>query len=124
MRENKLNYEMIGKRIRAARTKLGITQEEVSLRTGNTKAYLSHIETGKGKLALPTIVKIANALSVSVNELLCDNMVEVKDVYDMRFTEELSDCDADELVGLLEQQNIKLQNKTSHDVLTVGIELI
>ncbi|OLN33548.1 hypothetical protein DSOL_0795 [Desulfosporosinus metallidurans] len=32
------------------------------------------METGSTKPSLPTIIKIANALSVSVDELLCDNI--------------------------------------------------
>ncbi len=65
---NELNYEMIGKRIRAERIKKGWQQAELAFRSDVTSAHLSHIETGKTKLALPTIVKIANALSVSVGE--------------------------------------------------------
>ena len=67
-----------------------------------TSAHLSHIETGKPKLALPTIVKIANALSVSVDDLLYDSMKQVKVVYDKKIAEELEDCDPAELQAFLE----------------------
>ena len=70
---NELDYVMIGQRIKAARCKLGLQQAEVAYRAGLTTSHMSHIETGQTKLALPTIVKIANVLSVSVDELLCDN---------------------------------------------------
>ena len=63
---------------------------------------MSHIETGQTKLALPTIVKIANALDVSVDELLCDNIEQVKHVYDKKIFTELEDCDAAELQAMLE----------------------
>ena len=66
------------------------------------QTYVSHIETGKTKLALPTIVKIANALSVSVDELLYDSMEQVKVVYDKKIAEELEDCDPAELQAFLE----------------------
>ena len=54
-------------------SKLGWQQAEVAFRAGLTASHLSHIEKGQTKVALPTIVKIANTLSVSVDELLCDN---------------------------------------------------
>ena len=78
---NELNYEMIGKRIRAERIKKGWQQAELAFRSDVTSAHLSHIETGKTKLALPTIVKIANALSVSVDELLYDSIGTVLQSY-------------------------------------------
>lgn len=65
-----VDYIKIGRRIRAARTKLGWQQAEIAFRAGLTTSHMSHIETGQTKLALPTIVKIANVLSVSV-ALLC-----------------------------------------------------
>ena len=71
---NELDYKMIGQRIRAERNKKGWQQAELAFRAGMTSAHLSHIETAQTKLALPTIVKIANALSVSVDDLLYDSM--------------------------------------------------
>ena len=64
---NEVDYIKIGQRIRAARLKLGWQQAEVAFRAGLTTSHMSHIETGQTKVALPTIVKIANTLSVSVD---------------------------------------------------------
>ena len=102
MGKNTLDYVNIGKRIRAARKKKGISQLELALRVDLTPAHMSHIETGNTKPALPTIVSIANALSVSVDDLLCDNLEKVKAVYDQKIAEELSDCDAAELEVFLQ----------------------
>ena len=81
---NEVDYIKIGQRIRAARLKLGWQQAEVAFRAGLTTSHMSHIETGQTKVALPTIVKIANTLSVSVDELLCDSLEQVKPVYDKK----------------------------------------
>lgn len=102
MGKNEVDYKMIGQRIRAERLKKGWQQAELAFRVGITSSHLSHIETAQTKLALPTIVKIANTLSVSVDELLCDNLEQVKVVYDMKIAEELKDCDAAELQAFLE----------------------
>ena len=99
---NELDYKMIGQRIRAERNKKGWQQAELAFRAGMTAAHLSHIETAQTKLALPTIVKIANALSVSVDELLCDSLEQTQHVYDKRIAEELKDCDNGELQAFLE----------------------
>ncbi|MDD3186742.1 MAG: helix-turn-helix transcriptional regulator [Anaerostipes sp.] len=102
MGANEVDYKKIGQRIRESRNKYGWAQSELAYRTKLTPSHMSHIETGQTKLALPTIVKIANALSVSVDELLYDNLEEVKPVYDKKIAEELSDCNAAELEAFFE----------------------
>ena len=102
MSTNELDYVKIGYRIKTARNEKKLQQAELAFLAGLTTSHMSHIETGQTKLALPTIVKIANALSVSVDELLCDNMDQVQHVYDKKIAQELSDCDASELQALLE----------------------
>lgn len=102
MEEFEVDYEKIGERIRAIRKKLGWQQMELAARAGLTTSHMSHIENGKTKLALPTVVKIANTMSVSVDELLCDNLVQAKQVYDKQIAEELADCNAAELQAFFE----------------------
>lgn len=117
---NELDYKMIGQRIRAERKKKNWQQAELAYRAGMTAAHLSHIETAQTKLALPTIVKIANALSVSVDALLCDSLEQVKVVYDKKIAEELEDCDAAELQAFLEIiQTTKKVLRTNRKVTTV-----
>lgn len=102
MGANELDYAKIGQRIRQARTALGWQQAELAYRAGLNSSYVSHIETGQTKLALPTIVKIANALSVSVDALLCDSLQISHHVYDKKLADELADCDNVELQAFLE----------------------
>lgn len=102
MATNELDYAKIGQRIRQARVALGWQQAELAFRTGLNSSHLSHIETGQTKLALPTIVRIANALGVSVDALLCDSLRQSRHVYDQRFAEEFKDCDNAELQAFLE----------------------
>ncbi len=99
---SELDYVRIGQRIREARNTKGWSQSELAFCAGLNSAYVSHIETGKTKLALPTIVKIANALSVSTDELLCDSLVQTQHVYDKKIAVELGDCDNVELQAFLE----------------------
>ena len=77
-----LDYVKIGERIREIRKERKWTQSELAYRAGINSSYLSHIETAKTKLSLPVIVQIANALSVSVDRLLCDSLEDAKHIFD------------------------------------------
>ena len=118
---NELDYRVIGQRIKEKRAKLGWPQAELAFRAGLTTSHMSHIETGQTKLALPTIVKIANVLSVSVDELLYDNLEQVKHIYDKKIAEELEDCDSAELQAFLEiiQSTKKVIRKNRKIITTV-----
>ena len=112
---NEVDYVKIGQRIRKVRTEQRLQQAELAYRAGITTSHMSHIETAQTKLALPTIVKIANALFVSVDELLYDSLEQVRPVYDKRIAETLSDCDPDELQALSEViGTIKKKKKKKH----------
>ena len=42
---------------------------------------MSNIENGHSKLGLPMAVALANVLSVSVDEFLCDSVIHSKEVF-------------------------------------------
>lgn len=77
-----VDYHAIGRRVKAARLKCGITQEVLAERTGLSLPHISNIETGNTKLSLPAMIHVANALSVSVDTLLCDNVKQAKVVFE------------------------------------------
>jgi len=69
-----LNYITIGKRIREIRKKRKISQSALSEIIDKTPTLVSYIESGIRGMSLETIVAIANALEVSVDVLLSDNL--------------------------------------------------
>ncbi|NSC62709.1 ATP-binding protein [Dorea formicigenerans] len=74
-----------------------------------TPAHMSNVETGKTKVSLPTLIAIANALSVSVDTLLCDNVIASKIVFEKEAKDIFSDCDEYEvrfLVDLMKSAKI------------------
>lgn len=97
-----VDYKKIGKRIKAARKKLALIQEKLAKKADMNASHLSHIETGQTKLSLPTLVMIANALDISVGELLCGSLKQFNHVYYNQIAEELADCDEDELQAIFE----------------------
>ena len=73
-----LDYKAIGKRIKIARIKADLTQERLAELIDISPTHLSNIETGTTRVSLNTIISIANALSVTGDDLLCDNIVMAK----------------------------------------------
>lgn len=67
-----MDYYKIGQRIRKFRKAGNLSQEQLAEMTGISITHLSHIETGNTKLSLAVFVAIAEALSVSTDELLYD----------------------------------------------------
>lgn len=91
-----VNYGDIGRRVKTQRLKLGITQEKLAELTDFSVSHMSAIETGKTKLGLPAIVKVANALNLSVDELLCGSLMQGKPVLQNELAGLLADCTAEE----------------------------
>ncbi|MCR0419568.1 DNA-binding transcriptional regulator, XRE-family HTH domain [[Clostridium] innocuum] len=97
-----IDYKAIGQRIKIARIKKGITQEAVADLIDITPAHMSNVETGKTKVSLPTLIEIANALSVSVDTLLSDNVLASKIIFEGEAKELFKDCDEYEIRFLVD----------------------
>ncbi len=61
--------QQLGNRIRAFRTNLSISQEELAFKSGISPAHLGQIERGLKSPTIITIDKIATALDVTLPEL-------------------------------------------------------
>lgn len=92
-----LDYKAIGKRIKVARIRMEITQEQLADRVSVSPTHLSNIETGSTRVSLTTIVKIANALNVTVDDLLCDNLVKARPQFERDMQSLLDDCNDHEV---------------------------
>lgn len=65
-----IDYRKLGSRIREARKRIDITQEDLAYKTGITTPYLSQIENGKKKISLPVLMRISKALGITLDELV------------------------------------------------------
>lgn len=92
-----LDYQAIGMRIRRLRKAQGLTQQTLAEISNQEPSNISHIERGATKLSLPTIVNIANALGVTVDDLLCDSLKESRPSFERVAGDILSDCTHREL---------------------------
>ncbi len=92
-----LDYKAIGKRIKIARIRTDLTQEALADRVNLSPSHMSNIETGTTRVSLTTIVNLANALGVTVDDLLCDNLAHPRPQLERDIQEVLADCNGDEL---------------------------
>lgn len=92
-----IDYKAIGIRVRRFRTQRGLTQQKLAELSGQEPSNISHIERGATKLGLPTIVNIANALGITVDDLLCDSLPQSRIPFDREIHALLSDCSHKEL---------------------------
>lgn len=97
-----LNYKSIGKRIKIARINAGMTQEHLSALVDVSPSHMSNIETGTTRVSLTTMINIANALSVTADDLLCDNVTHARSQFEHDFKQILDGCSNYELRILCE----------------------
>lgn len=93
----KMNYSDIGKRIRKARRDRQMTQEQLAEIIGVGTTHISHIETGNTIASMKLFVAIVDALEVSADDLLRDNLVRAKEAFTGEIFEELGDCSEEEV---------------------------
>jgi len=65
-----VDFSIIGKRIKTARRKKGLTQENLVEQMGVSIAYLSKVETGRIHINLERLSQICNILDVTEGEIL------------------------------------------------------
>lgn len=118
-----INYSLIGNRIKAARKAKGLSQSELSELIDRSVGYMSYIETGSKKPSLETLIQIANALDVTIDELLSDNLVAASPVSNTQINQLLSDCSAfEKRVILLSVQSLKEAIRTSKPLMELNFD--
>lgn len=93
---NDINYAQLGKRIKQHRMKAKITQEALADQIDVATSTIAHAEAGTSKPSLPLLIKIANALNVTLEQLLCDNLTAAEVYIEKDIAELLEDCSAKE----------------------------
>lgn len=94
----KIDYVAIGKRIRKARKKQHLTQEQLAEMIGVKAGHISNIESGKKPFSFKTFVRLYTALKVNPDSLLlrhgelCDTVTDEKS--DSRETVAVPGCES------------------------------
>lgn len=76
---------ILGKKILEIREIKGISQQQLALKAGLSKALITHIETGKRYPSDKALQKIIEALEITEDEILTE---EVKNEYIKKIVEE------------------------------------
>ena len=97
-----IDYISIGNRIKELRSQKGWTQAKLAELSGVEPSNISHIERAATKLSLPTLVNIANALEVTLDEIAYGSLTKSTHISVKMIDEILSDCTPDEIRSMTE----------------------
>ena len=76
-----MDYIILGKNIRKFRHLRGLRQEDLAENCECSNSHIGQIENARGIPSLEMVVRIADALSVTVDQLLRENYSEPQKVY-------------------------------------------
>lgn len=80
--DNKIIYNEIGKLVKKERKKQGITQEELASLTNYSLSFIANIESNTYQsFSIHTLYNLANALNISIHNLLPDKDALIKKDY-------------------------------------------
>ena len=97
-----MDYEKIGKRIKKYREAAEMTQENLGEASHYSPQHISKVENAQTKPSLQCILSIANALQISIDELVCGNVSASSVILDKEIQELLEDCSPQEKYIILE----------------------
>ena len=96
-----IDIESIGSRVKFHRLRNKISQEELADLAQISRVHISYLERGDRIPSLDSFIKIANALNVSADELLADNLLVTGNNMNSEELDILFDCSVDEQQILL-----------------------
>ena len=88
----KIDYKVIGSRVKRQRMEKGMTQQELAERLDVSNAYLSRIERGSAKASLEMIFKISSTLEIPVCLILSGVDVQASDYLSNEIYELILGC--------------------------------
>ena len=114
-----VNFKLIGKRIQEVRKQQEMTKAELAALTDMSDSYISCIETAKKQASLESLIRISNALGITVDELLSGNQLHNPTDYQTDIDLLMEDC------SLLERRFIyELISVAKYIIRNNGWELI
>ena len=72
-----MNYAKLGNNIRNERLKQNLTIDELAYKADITPSYLGKVERVQNKLSLEVLIKIANALGITSDDILSHKFKKV-----------------------------------------------
>ena len=96
--EKELDINALGEKIKQYRIARGYSAQRLSNITGVSKSHINNIESANSHASAEVLVRIANALEISVDILLCDslNRKTSQGARMTEFTQMLEECTENE----------------------------
>ena len=83
-----LNLEMLGKRIKQGRLRLGLTQYALAEDVGVSQNFLGDIERGIKAPSITTAIRLANVLDISLDVMFAESLTnQVNETKDLILTD-------------------------------------
>ena len=110
--QTSVNHRQIGYRIKEVREQNRLSQAQLAEITDLSVSYISHIESAKRKASLESIIRIVNALGITVDELLAGVQINNPAAYQTDIDILMEDCSENEKRFVYEL--IKISLETMH----------
>ncbi len=119
------NFKLIGRRVKEARQLHNLSQAQLAELIDMSVSFISHIETAKKQASLESLVRITNALGITVDELLTGNQLYDCVEYQTDFDLLISDCSSYEKRVIFEMVNsIKISLRANIELIKFDINLM
>ena len=108
------NFSLIGSRVKKFRQKAHLTQESLAEHANLTVQHIGNIETGRKRASVDALIRIADALGVTIDLLLLGNCDSDIMGHVCEFEELIIDRNIDERDSILEAaiaMSLNLRNK-------------
>ena len=92
----KVDYVLLGERIKFWRQRRNCTQEKLAEKIELTPGFISLIETGKKRASLETLLSISKELEITLNDLLVGNQITQSTDYNTDFAGLISNLNESE----------------------------
>lgn len=109
-----INFPLIGKRVKEIRNQQQISQTKLAELADLSVPYISYIETAKKQVSLSALISIANALGVTVDELLNGNQLYNPTEYQTDIDLIMADCSPNEKRFIYELVDATLKSLRSN----------
>ena len=91
----------LGARVREARSRLDLNQNELAEKAQLHPTYISQIENGKANMSVDVLIRLTEALQVSADWLLQADVPSVNALQNNEVVDLLSDCSQAEMKAIL-----------------------
>ena len=91
-----IDYSQLGKRIKRYRLKAHLTQERLAEKIDVATSTIAHAESGTSKPSLALLLNVANALNVTLDQLICDSLTVIDTYIEKDIADLIADCTTSE----------------------------